>query len=49
MNSVLQRGDFVRMRSRRWLVEDERPIDGLKTLRLACVDGDSQGDTSLLV
>jgi hypothetical protein len=38
MSSVPQRGDFVRVRSRRWLVEDERPIDGLKTLRLACVD-----------
>jgi hypothetical protein len=35
---VSQRGDFVRVRSRRWLVEDERPIDDLKTLRLACVD-----------
>jgi hypothetical protein len=31
MVSVPQRGDFVRVRSRRWLVEDERPIDGLKT------------------
>jgi hypothetical protein len=49
MNSVLQRGDFVRMRSCRWIVEDERPIDRLKTLRLPCVGGDSQGDTSLLV
>src|SRR6202011_1932128 len=44
MNSVPQRGDFVRVRSRRWLVEDERPIDGLKTLRLACVDDDAQGE-----
>jgi hypothetical protein len=42
MHSVPQRGDFVRVRSRRWLVEDERPIDGLKTLRLACVDDDAQ-------
>src|SRR5712671_2310136 len=44
MASVPQRGDFVRVRSRRWLVEDERPIDGLKTLRLACVDDDAQGE-----
>ena len=44
MVSVPQRGDFVRVRSRRWLVEDERPIDGLKTLRLACVDDDAQGE-----
>ena len=44
MGSVPQRGDFVRVRSRRWLVEDERLIEGLKTLRLACVDHDAQGD-----
>jgi hypothetical protein len=30
MASMPQRGDFVRVRSRRWLVEDERPVDGLK-------------------
>jgi hypothetical protein len=42
MASVSQRGGFVRVRSRRWLVEDERPIDGLKTLRLACMDDDAQ-------
>ena len=29
-----QRDDFVRVRSRRWLVEDEPSIDGLKALRL---------------
>src|SRR6266446_211939 len=44
MASVPQRGDFVRVRSRRWLVEDERPLEGLKTLRLACVDDDAQGE-----
>jgi hypothetical protein len=43
MSSVPQRGDFVRVRSRRWLVEDERPIDDLR------VDDDPQGDTSLVV
>lgn len=46
MVGVPQRGDFVRVRSRRWLVEDERPIDGLKTLRLACVDDDAQGEVA---
>jgi hypothetical protein len=46
MATVPQRGDFVRVRSRRWLVEDERPIDGLKTLRLACVDDDAQGEVA---
>ena len=38
-----QRGDFVRVRTRRWLVEDERGVgDGLTALRLACVDDDAQ-------
>src|SRR5258708_33495263 len=46
MASVPQRGDCVRVRSRRWLVEDERPVDGLKTLRLACVDDDAQGEVA---
>ena len=41
-----QRGDFVRVRTRRWLVEDERGVgDGLTALRLACVDDDAQGET----
>jgi hypothetical protein len=40
-----QRGDFVRVRTRRWLVEDERSAgDGLTALRLACVDDDAQGE-----
>ena len=31
-----QRGDFVRVRTRRWLVEDERGVgEGLTALRLA--------------
>ena len=34
MGTVPQRSDFVR----------EPPIDGLKTLRLACVDNDAQGE-----
>src|SRR6266403_988247 len=44
MATVPQRGDFVRVRSRCWLVEDERPIEGLRTLSLACVDDDAQGE-----
>jgi SNF2 family DNA or RNA helicase len=41
-----QRGDFVRVRTRRWLVEDQRGVgDGLTALRLACVDDDAQGET----
>ena len=40
-----QRGDFVRVRTRRWLVEDERSAgDGLTALHLACVDDDAQGE-----
>ena len=41
-----QRGDFVRVRSRKWLVEDEPAIGCLKALRLACVDDDAQGETA---
>jgi hypothetical protein len=41
-----QCGDFVRVRTRRWLVEGEGSAgDGLTTLRLACVDDDAQGET----
>ncbi|MEY9161640.1 DISARM system SNF2-like helicase DrmD [Bradyrhizobium japonicum] len=41
-----QPGDFVRVRTRRWLVEDERTVGSdLKALRLACVDDDAQGET----
>jgi superfamily II DNA or RNA helicase len=40
-----ERGDFVRVRTRRWLVEDERSAGGgLTALRLACVDDDAQGE-----
>ena len=38
-------GDFVRVRSRRWLVEDGAAIKGLNTVSLACVDDDAQGET----
>ena len=45
MPTMPQRGDFVRVRTRRWLVEDERSAgDGLTALRLACVDDDAQGE-----
>ena len=45
MPTTPQRGDFVRVRTRRWLVEDERSVgDGLTSLRLACVDDDAQGE-----
>jgi hypothetical protein len=44
-NSAPQRGDFVRVRTRRWLVEDERSAGAVLTaLRLACVDDDAQGE-----
>jgi hypothetical protein len=45
MPATPHRGDFVRVRTRRWLVEDERSAgDGLMALRLACVDDDAQGE-----
>jgi SNF2 family DNA or RNA helicase len=45
MPTTPQRGDFVRVRTRRWLVEDEHSAgDGLAALRLACVDDDAQGE-----
>jgi hypothetical protein len=46
MQRLPRLGDFVRVRSRRWLVEAEPQIDGLKTLRLACVDDDAQGEAA---
>jgi hypothetical protein len=45
MSLVPQRGDFVRVRTRRWIVEDDRQMDGLAVLRLACIDDDAQGET----
>lgn len=45
-----QRGDFVRVRSRRWLVEGERQRgSNLTSLQLACVDDDAQGETTEVV
>ncbi len=46
MESTPQPGDFVRVRSRRWLVEEGRSVDGLNTLNLACIDDDAQGESA---
>jgi len=46
MSALPKRGDFVRVRTRRWLVEDDRSAgENLTALRLACVDDDAQGET----
>lgn len=37
-------GEFVRVRSRRWLVEGTRPIGALSIVRLACIDDDATGE-----
>jgi superfamily II DNA or RNA helicase len=43
-------GDFVRVRTRRWLVEGEVPgPPGVGGLRLACVDDDAQGETTEVI
>ncbi len=45
-----QVGDFVRVRTRRWLIEGERSAGpNLTALRLACVDDDAQGETADVV
>jgi superfamily II DNA or RNA helicase len=45
MSGGPQRGDFVRVRTRRWLVEDEHSAGpGLTALRLACIDDDAQSE-----
>ncbi len=50
MQAAPQRGDFVRVRSRRWLVEGERDRGpGLTSLALACVDDDAQGESAEVV
>jgi hypothetical protein len=45
MQRVPEPGDFVQVRSRRWLVEDGQSVEGLTALRLACVDDDAQGES----
>lgn len=43
-------GDFVRVRTRRWLVEGERSGgQSLRALSLACVDDDAQGETADII
>jgi hypothetical protein len=37
-------GSFVRVRQRRWLVEQCTPFDTLTSLELACVEDDAQGE-----
>lgn len=50
MGAVPQTGDFVRVRTRRWLVEGEQQgVAGLTSLRLACVDDDAQGETAEVI
>jgi len=39
-----ERGSFVRVRQRRWLVERCDPFDALTALELACVEDDAQGE-----
>lgn len=38
-------GEFVRVRSRRWLVEDVKALEELPIVRLACIDDDANGET----
>jgi len=45
MQRMPQAGDFVRVRSRRWLVEDGPSVAGLNAVRLACIDDDAQGES----
>jgi superfamily II DNA or RNA helicase len=46
----LQSGAFVRLRGRRWLIEEERDLgSGLSALRVACVDDDAQGEIAEVV
>ncbi len=41
-----QAGDFVRVRGRRWLVEDTREQSGVgPILRLSCLEDDAQGES----
>ncbi|HEX5958396.1 MAG TPA: ATP-dependent helicase, partial [Hyphomicrobiaceae bacterium] len=44
-SSIPAPGDFVEVRTRRWLVEDVSGAGGLARVRLACIDDDAQGET----
>jgi hypothetical protein len=43
--SVPSAGDFVEVRTRRWLAESVNGKDSLVRTRLACIDDDAQGET----
>lgn len=43
--SIPMAGDFVEVRTRRWLVESVKAQDALVRARLACIDDDAQGET----
>jgi hypothetical protein len=42
--SVPVAGDFVEVRTRRWLVESVTGEEALVRARLACIDDDAQGE-----
>jgi SNF2 family DNA or RNA helicase len=44
-DSIPTPGDFVEVRTRRWLVESVTGGDSLTRARLACIDDDAQGET----
>ncbi len=44
-DSIPRPGDFVEVRTRRWLVESVTGGDPLTRARLACIDDDAQGET----
>ncbi|MGG5886125.1 DISARM system SNF2-like helicase DrmD [Falsiroseomonas sp. HC035] len=50
MHNVPQVGDFVRVRTRRWLVEGERSGgQNPASLNLACVEDDAQGEAAEII
>jgi hypothetical protein len=50
MHVMPQLGDFVRVRTRRWLVEGTREVGAdLNTFQLACVDDDAQSETAEVI
>ena len=44
MPSLPAAGDFVEVRTRRWLVESVSGSESLVRARLACIDDDAQGE-----
>ena len=44
MSRLPEVGQFVRVRSRRWLVEGGFDLEGLSAVKLACIDDDAQGE-----